>query len=288
MSERTTHTDRLPGEDVAVKDVNPGDEVGAGEEASGGGVASSGRSLAALTFEAVPGGVERESASAEANSGNETLPAVAEATAVVSEAAPSGSMVPVAQNLDLINVSAARHTGSIRPARKSIMMSAVMVLESLDPVPAEAEQGKGGESGEVVLPGWVPLAPLTLLATVLQISAFVWLDSLAVMRIPDYRVPFWVAGCVLVGHIWSYHVAYHTRQRFMAWRQLLFMSALVGFFGWILLDLELQPELVVDVGAPKALHWGVGLSVAAVGLVWLHALILGRGHRVRRFGARKD
>jgi hypothetical protein len=189
----------------------------------------------------------------------------------------------VSANEALRHVSASAHEEA---ERQHVITSAVRVLESLDPVPALPDEVR---RSEVVLPGVVPLTPLTLLATCLGVWGWLMLEGLSQALLPDYRWPFMIAYAVLIGHIWSYHAAYHTRRQWMAARQLLLMTAITASFNWILTDLKWRPELRGRPLAEEPLAWAFWLNVAAVGVVWLHALALGRGRRRRklRLGRRR-
>lgn len=157
------------------------------------------------------------------------------------------------------------------------------VLERLDPL---EQQGSVDDplSGRRLLPGVVPLAPISLGAFFTNCAALLCATLFSLQYAPAYLLAFSVFHALFFGHLWTYYVAYRTRRRFLGFRQVLFIVALVAFVDWMMLDLIAHPPAVAQARARlgstyETYLWaGVALNGLAAGLVLVHWAILGRGY----------
>lgn len=164
----------------------------------------------------------------------------------------------------------------IREARKSVMVNAAAAIRRLDPVEPEGMR-IDPHSGERLLPGYVPLAPLTFLAFVLNSGGFVSAFVYSTRSNPNYLFPFAIAYTLLMFHLYFYHISYHTRRRFRRFRQMVFILCFGGFLNFILYDLTTSSTV------PTEHHtWLWRAFVCNAGLIVIilsHYIVLGRGFR---------
>lgn len=165
-----------------------------------------------------------------------------------------------------------------------VLSSAVMALEALDPV-VQSGVIEDPLSGKRLLPGMVPLAPITVAAVIASMVALVASVSFSLQYAKEYLLAFTIAHFIFFGHVWTYHIGYRTQRRFLVFRQTLFITILIVFINWMLLDMVAHPPSIARVKSQISDVFATYLWVAfyanavAGGLMILHWLVLGRGYR---------
>ena len=165
-----------------------------------------------------------------------------------------------------------------------VVASAAWVLESLDPI-KQVGVKDDPPSGKRLLPGMVPLAPISMAAVAVSAVALIASISFSLQYAKEYLLAFAIAHLIFFGHVWTYHLGYRTQRRFLVFRQTVFITGLVVFVDWMLLDMVANPPSIARVKAQISDTFATYLWVAfycnavAGGLIVLHWLVLGRGYR---------
>lgn len=158
--------------------------------------------------------------------------------------------------------------------KQSVMVNAVAALTKLDPVEQESAT-VDPYSGERLLPGLVPLAPLTFLAFLCNSTALLGAFVYSTRGNPHYLFPFAIAHSILMVHLYFYHLNYYTRRRFRVFRQVSFIAIFESFLCFMLYDMSLDPNA-------KNLDWlwvAFGGNAGTLIIVLAHYIVLGRGFR---------
>ena len=165
-----------------------------------------------------------------------------------------------------------------------VLASAVHALETLDPLVQEGAIDRP-LAGVRLLPGLFPLAPITFGAFglfSLGLAASLWFSA---HYATAYLFAFAIIHTLFIAHVWTYHLAYRTRRRFMALRQAFFLVVVVTFLGWIVLDIIESPPGLASLKArisnayARPLWVALVADVTAAAAIASHWLFLGRGHR---------
>lgn len=174
-----------------------------------------------------------------------------------------------------------RRTSRPRISRTSLVR-AVQAIERLDPASQtfNTDELRDELSHDILLPGLIPLAPLTLINLLLITTAMTCTLIFAFRFLVSYTIPFALAHVILLSHLWAYHTAYHQRRRFMAFRQVVFMTLMVAFMSWMIIDLQRFPRYVSPNGrADRLLNAVFWCNLVMNIILGSHWLILGRGRR---------
>ena len=166
--------------------------------------------------------------------------------------------------------------------RPSVVISALSAIESLDPTFDQA--AATSMAGITVYPGRVPLALITFGVTITNASALVGGLLFASADALHYLLPFAIAHAIYFAHLWSYHVGYRSRRRFLLLRRGVFLVAFALFLAWMSND-----QLVHNAPSPNgaaALWLAIVANISSAVLIFAHWTVLGRGYRmIRKRGA---
>lgn len=172
----------------------------------------------------------------------------------------------------------------LEESEQGILSSTISTLKALDPIEQKGVV-EDPLSGKRLLPGLVPLFPVTATALFLVVISAICGILFSIQYARGYLIPFMVANGIFMGHLWAYHVGYRTRRRFLVLRQTLFITVLSGFMSFMIWDMISNPPALARVTArlsgQYSLYLWVALLSQSVGgaMILMHWLILGRGYR---------